>query len=137
MILTAIISVTFTAFADPIIRFAGSADDTHEAAVEYFQIIMGGIGFTTVMMIVNAAQRGAGNTKIALRTNMVSNLVNVVFNYLLIGGNFGFPGARHARRGACDRHRLCARLRDELAFHVREVLVCVYPRCERLFYLEV
>ena len=43
------------------------------------------------MMIVNAAQRGAGNTKIALRTNMVSNLVNVVFNYLLIGGNFGFP----------------------------------------------
>lgn len=22
---------------------------------------------------------------------MVSNLVNVVFNYLLIGGNFGFP----------------------------------------------
>lgn len=91
VILTAIISVTFTAFADPIIRFAGSADDTHEAAVEYFQIIMGGIGFTTVMMIVNAAQRGAGNTKIALRTNMVSNLVNVVFNYLLIGGNFGFP----------------------------------------------
>lgn len=51
----------------PIIRFAGSADDTHEAAVEYFQIIVGGIGFTTVMMIVNAAQRGAGNTKIALR----------------------------------------------------------------------
>lgn len=91
VILTAIISVTFTAFADPIIRFAGSADDTHETAVEYFQIIMGGIGFTTVMMIVNAAQRGAGNTKIALRTNMVSNLVNVVFNYLLIGGNFGFP----------------------------------------------
>ena len=87
VILTAIISVTFTAFADPIIRFAGSADDTHEAAVEYFQIIMGGIGFTTVMMIVNAAQRGAGNTKIALRTNMVSNLVNVVFNYLLIGGS--------------------------------------------------
>lgn len=59
VILTAIISVTFTAFADPIIRFAGSADDTHEAAVEYFQIIVGGIGFTTVMMIVNAAQRGA------------------------------------------------------------------------------
>lgn len=28
VILTAIISVTFTAFADPIIRFAGSADDT-------------------------------------------------------------------------------------------------------------
>ena len=91
VILTAIISVTFTAFADPIIRFAGSADDTHEAAVEYFQIIMGGIGFTTVMMIVNAAQRGAGNTMIALRTNLISNLVNICGNYLLINGHFGFP----------------------------------------------
>src|SRR5699024_2377879 len=49
------------------------------------------IVFTTVMMIINAAQRGAGNTKIAMRTNIVSNLVNIVFNYLLIGGNFGFP----------------------------------------------
>lgn len=29
--------------------------------------------------------------KIAMRTNIVSNLVNIVFNYLLIGGNFGFP----------------------------------------------
>ena len=54
-------------------------------------IIMGGMIFNVLSMGINAAQRGAGNTKIALRTNMVSNLVNVVFNYLLIGGNFGFP----------------------------------------------
>lgn len=26
-----------------------------------------------------------------MKTNITSNLVNVVFNYLLIGGNFGFP----------------------------------------------
>lgn len=89
--LTAVISAACIAFADPIIRFAGSAEDTHEAAVEYFRIIMGGIVFTTVSMIINAAQRGAGNTKLAMRTNIVSNLVNVVFNYLLIGGNLGFP----------------------------------------------
>lgn len=42
-------------------------------------------------MSVNAAQRGAGNTKIAMRTNITSNLVNIVCNYLLIGGHFGFP----------------------------------------------
>lgn len=91
LILTTVISIVCVAFADPIIRFAGSAADTHEAAVEYFQILMGGIVFTTVMLVINAAQRGAGNTKIAMRTNIVSNLINVVFNYLLIGGNFGFP----------------------------------------------
>jgi putative MATE family efflux protein len=42
-------------------------------------------------MGINAAQRGAGNTKITMRTNLVSNIVNVCFNYLLIGGNLGFP----------------------------------------------
>lgn len=89
--LTAIISTLAIIFADPIIRFAGAQSDTQEAAVEYFRIISGGLIFTTVMLAINAAQRGAGNTKLAMRTNMVSNLVNVVFNYLLIGGNLGFP----------------------------------------------
>lgn len=34
---------------------------------------------------------GAGNTRISLTTNLVSNAVNVLFDYLLIGGHFGFP----------------------------------------------
>lgn len=89
--LTVVVSVLAVAFANPIIRFAGSAEDTHDAAVAYFRIIMGGVIFTTITMIINAAQRGAGNTKLSMRTNIVSNLVNVVFNYLLIGGNLGFP----------------------------------------------
>ena len=91
VILTVIVSVLGVTFATPIIRFAGAQDDTIEAASEYFRIIIGGIGFTTLTMIINAAQRGAGNTKLSMRTNVVSNLVNVLFNYLLIGGNFGFP----------------------------------------------
>ena len=89
--LTAIISVLCVAFADPILHLAGSAPDTHEDAVAYFRIIMGGMVFNVLTMLVNAAQRGVGNTKIAMRTNMVSNAVNVVFDYLLIGGHFGFP----------------------------------------------
>ena len=52
---------------------------------------MGGMAFNVVSMVINAAQRGAGNTRISLTTNLVSNLVNVVFDYLLIGGHFGFP----------------------------------------------
>lgn len=34
---------------------------------------------------------GSGNTKITMRTNMVSNIVNVFGNWVLIGGNLGFP----------------------------------------------
>ena len=42
-------------------------------------------------MGINAAQRGAGNTKITMRTNVTSNTINILLNYLLINGRFGFP----------------------------------------------
>ncbi len=86
-----LISTLLVCFADPIIRLCGSDVETHDGAVAYFQIIMGCMIFNCIQMGVNAAQRGCGNTKITMRTNVVSNLVNVVFNYLLIQGNFGFP----------------------------------------------
>lgn len=86
-----VISALLVTFADPIIRLCGSEPETHEGAVTYFRIIMGGMIFNCIQMGVNAAQRGSGNTKITMRTNLVSNTVNVVFNFLLIQGNFGFP----------------------------------------------
>lgn len=89
--LAALISVIFVVFASPIVRLVGSQPDTHDAAVAYLRIIMGGSVFNVVSLVLNAAQRGAGNTRIAMTTNIISNSVNVVFNYLLIGGNFGFP----------------------------------------------
>lgn len=88
---TLIVSGIFLVFADPIIKLMGSQADTHESAVAYLRIIMGGLVFSTVSLVLNAAQRGAGNTKIAMTTNLISNTVNVIFNYLLIGGKFGFP----------------------------------------------
>ncbi len=86
-----VISIVSILLADPVMRLVGSEADTHDSAVSYFRIIMGGILLTVISLVINAAQRGAGNTKIAMRTNLASNLVNVVFNYLLIGGKLGFP----------------------------------------------
>lgn len=86
-----IISVFLVSFAGPIMELCGSEAETHEGAVAYYRIIMGGMIFNCIQMAVNAAQRGCGNTKITMRTNLVSNTVNVIFNYLLIGGNLGFP----------------------------------------------
>lgn len=86
-----ILSVVAVVFADPIIHFSGSEPDTHDSAVLYFRIIMSGMIFNVISLVINAAQRGSGNTKLAMRTNVTSNLVNVIFNYLLIQGNFGFP----------------------------------------------
>lgn len=87
----AVISTLLVIFSGGILRFCGSNADTHESAMIYFRIIMGGMIFNCIQMGINAAQRGAGNTRITMRTNVTSNLVNIVFNYLLIGGNFGFP----------------------------------------------
>ena len=92
-----VLSIIFVAAADPIIRLCGSSEatpedlETHKAAVTYFRIIMGGMIFNCIQMAINSAQRGAGNTRITMRTNVTSNLVNIVLNYLLIEGHFGFP----------------------------------------------
>lgn len=86
-----IMSILFVVLASPIIRFCGSTPETHDSAVVYFQIIMGGMIFNCIQMGINSAQRGVGNTKITMRTNVTSNTVNIIFNYLLIGGHFGFP----------------------------------------------
>ena len=89
--LCVVTSVVFVVLSPQMMRLAGSNADTHEAAVEYFQIIMGGMFFNVITMVINAAQRGSGNTKLAMSTNLVSSIVNIIFNWLLIKGRLGFP----------------------------------------------
>lgn len=86
-----LISILLVLAASPIINFCGSSEDTHDMAVAYFQIIMGGMIFNCIQMGINAAQRGAGNTQITMRTNVTSSVVNIIMNYLLINGHLGFP----------------------------------------------
>ena len=90
-ILTVMISTVGIVFADPILKMVGSYPDTHEMSVGYFRIITAGLFFNCMTMMISGAQRGAGNTRISMTTNVASNIVNVIFNYLLIGGHLGFP----------------------------------------------
>ncbi len=91
LVMSVFMSILMVVLADPIIRLCGSEELTHDSAVIYFKIIMGGMIFNVIQMGINSAQRGAGNTRITMRTNLVSNTVNIILNYLLIQGNFGFP----------------------------------------------
>ena len=95
-VLVAVIIITILTvyFAPGIIHIAGSNPDTHADGTIYFRIIQGGMIFNVFSLVINAAQRGSGNTKIAMRTNITSSLVNVTFNYLLINGHFGFPALK-------------------------------------------
>ena len=83
-------ALSFTV-ARPLLMFAGAQADTIEPAVIYFKITMVGMVFAAIGMVINAAQRGAGNTRISMWTNLIANVVNVVFNYLLINGIGVFP----------------------------------------------
>jgi putative MATE family efflux protein len=84
-------AVAATLLAPTVMKLAGAKEDTIAYASDYFKIICTWLPVQALTMSINAAQRGIGNTKISLKTSIVSNVVNVVFNYLLIGGRFGFP----------------------------------------------
>ena len=91
LVLCVLFTVIAFAISEPLLYFAGAQEDTIGMAIPYFRITMLGMNFTVISLIINAAQRGSGNTRISMTTNLSANLVNVVFNALLIGGLLGFP----------------------------------------------
>jgi len=78
-------------FARPMLTWAGANLDYIEDAVLYFRVIMVGNFFYLIGLTMTAAQRGVGNTRISLVTNLSANVVNVIFNFLLINGIWIFP----------------------------------------------
>ena len=78
-------------FAKPILEFAGAEASYMADAMDYYRVIMVSIFFTALNLTINAAQRGSGKTQISMRTNIVANVVNIIFNYILINGKFDFP----------------------------------------------
>ncbi len=93
--LVAVLAVVFCgtaiAVAEPLLYFSGANEDTIVEATSYYRITMVGLIFTSFGMIINAAQRGSGNTKISMRTNVAANITNIIFNALLINGIWFFP----------------------------------------------
>lgn len=78
-------------FAYEILEFAGAGDDVILESVAYYKILMVSIVFTALSLTINAAQRGVGNTRISMKTNITANIFNLIFNYLLINGIWIFP----------------------------------------------
>ena len=95
LILSIISSIVLSAlaypFAEPFLRFTGAQDDTIGPAVTYFRILLIGLPFNSISLTVSAAQRGVGNTRASMNINILANIVNLILNYLLIGGHWGFP----------------------------------------------
>jgi len=91
LLLSVVLTITGLLAARPLMQLAGAQADTIDYAVMYFRIICTGMVFRGLSLTLNAAQRGVGNTRIALTSNLTANVVNLVFNYLLINGIGMFP----------------------------------------------
>lgn len=78
-------------FSREILMFSGANSDYINEAMIYFNIVLVGNFFYLISLTITAAQRGVGNTKISLVTNLSANIVNIIFNYLLINGIWIFP----------------------------------------------
>lgn len=91
-ILSIIASVLGYIYAEPLIKFMGAAEaQTLAGGTIYFRIQMLGIVIFALTSTFTATLRGVGNSRTAMVYNLVANLVNVVLNYLLINGHYGFP----------------------------------------------
>ena len=90
-VLGILMAVLGVVFAGPFMRLVGANDDTYEMSVTYFRVISAGMIFNYWSLCICAALKAIGQTKVTLITNMTANIINIIFNYLLIGGNFGFP----------------------------------------------
>ncbi|GHU68725.1 MATE family efflux transporter [Clostridia bacterium] len=94
VILTAlgiVMGIVGSAFARQFMKLAGAMPDTIDLATNYFRIVAMAVPINAMTMCISAAQRGTGNTRITLMVNLTANLVNIVFNYVLIYGKLGLP----------------------------------------------
>ena len=91
-IFSAIASIVGFIYAQPMVKFMGAADaETLAAGTVYLKIQMVGFVFMALTSTITASLRGIGDSKTAMVYNLTANVVNVILNYILIYGKFGFP----------------------------------------------
>ena len=90
--ITVILSILGTIFAKPMVIFMGSTEAiVTKWATEYLQIQMIGFLSFALTSTITASLRAVGDSKTCMIYNLIANVVNVIFNWLLIYGNLGFP----------------------------------------------
>ena len=97
-VMVVIASAVFIFFAEPLVS-SYLAEDTSAAdkastllyGTEYLKIMVIGLLPFTVSQIYGSSLRELGETKLPMTASIAAIFVNLIFNYLLIFGKFGFP----------------------------------------------
>lgn len=69
----------------------GAKKDAIDIGLTYFRIVSLGFLFQSFNLTIFSAMRGTGDTKTPMTINLSVNLLNVIGNWILIFGRFGFP----------------------------------------------
>lgn len=95
MILVLVMSLLLTGFwyvfAEKALLLIGASQEVAALGGTYIRVVF--LSTPCIFMIFNSegALRGAGDTKTPMKVGVTMNLINVVLNYVLIFGKFGFP----------------------------------------------
>ncbi len=91
ILMSVILGIMLWFLAEPIMKLCNRQSDTLQMSVSFFKIVGCLMIFQAVSVVLNAALRGIGKTKVTLISNIATGLVDIIFNYLLIEGHLGFP----------------------------------------------
>ena len=78
-------------FSSPIAHLFASDDTVGNYTSEYLYYRFMGIPFFLISVSFRGFFFGINKTKIFMFSGIITNLFNIIFNYILIYGNFGFP----------------------------------------------
>jgi len=79
-------------FSKNILLILGAEERVLQYALPYFFSVAVPAVFLCLMMVLSSSLRGSGDTKTPMKIAIISNIINIVLDYILIFGMFGFAG---------------------------------------------
>ncbi len=76
-------------YVKEIYMFMGAEEEVALIGLNYFRFALWGVIFQNLNLAIAAALRGTGDTKTPMKINVVSNIANVIMNYIFIFGRLG------------------------------------------------
>jgi putative MATE family efflux protein len=83
--------VVMIGFAEPSLRLFGAPDEIVPLGARFLQITAFSMPLAGLMFMLNAALRGAGDTRTPLFVMVLVNGLNIAISWLLVNGHFGLP----------------------------------------------
>lgn len=77
--------------AAPLLYYMGQPVEVVTGAIPYYRMLAYSLPFMLCFFGFKSFLEGAGNTKTVMTITIITNLLNVLFNWLLIYGRYGLP----------------------------------------------